>query len=262
MMQARFPQKLMEASSLMRIAPLPLIERVFHLPLGGRIASFCFSHVSKDSFVSAELLGSRIVNMFHMPRTPVPPGIGVFFSTYGERLNATISCLDGIFSDEELDKLEQDLRCSSLREFPDNVTCDVLVAGGGVAGVAAAVSAARKGCSVVLAERSERLGGIGTRGMLRGICGLYRNGGAEPAETLNRGIVREVVYELRERAPGRAIQKAGKVFVLPCASMDLEAVLLSLCEAEQGLTVASRKARLLAVKRPLREKSADVTLGP
>jgi hypothetical protein len=112
MMQVRFPEKLMAASALMRIAPLPLIERVFHLPLGGRIASFCFSHVSKDSFVSADLVGSRIVNMFHMPRTPVPPGIGVFFSTYGERLNATISCLDGIFSDAELDALEQDLRCS------------------------------------------------------------------------------------------------------------------------------------------------------
>jgi hypothetical protein len=112
MMQVRFPEKLMAASSLMRIAPLSLIERVFHLPLGGKIASFCFSHVSKDSFVSDDLLGARIINMFHMPRTPVPPGIGVFFSTYGERLNATISCLDGLFNDEELDILEQDLRGS------------------------------------------------------------------------------------------------------------------------------------------------------
>lgn len=110
--QSRFPQNLLAASALMRIAPLPFLERFLRLPLGGKIASFCFSHVSKDSFVSADLLGVRIINMFHMPRTPVPPGIGVFFNTYGERLNATISCLDGLFTGDELDALERDLRCS------------------------------------------------------------------------------------------------------------------------------------------------------
>lgn len=124
-----------------------------------------------------------------------------------------------------------------LSDVPDPATCDVLVAGGGVAGVAAAVGAARKGCRVVLAESTGHLGGIGTRGMLRSICGLYQNGAAEPAETLNSGIVREIVSSLRERAPLRGIQKIGKVFVLPCASNDLEAVLHSLCGDQQGLTV-------------------------
>ncbi len=109
-MQNRFPEKLMEASVLSRIAPLPVLERLFRLPIQGKIASFCFSHVSKDSFVSEDLLGARIVNMFHMPRTPMPPGIGVFFNTHAGRLNATISCLDGLFSDGELDQLERNLR--------------------------------------------------------------------------------------------------------------------------------------------------------
>jgi hypothetical protein len=112
MMRVKFPEKLMAASALMRIAPLLLIERILHLPLDGRIASFCFSHVSKDAFVSHDLFGSRITNMFHMPRTPVPPGVGVFFSTYAGRLNGTISCLEGVLSETELDGLERDLRCS------------------------------------------------------------------------------------------------------------------------------------------------------
>ena len=110
--QNRFPEKLAAAGALTRIAPLPLLERIFHLPMEGKIASFCFSHVSKDAFVSADLLGAKIVNLFHMPRTPVPPGIGVFFNSYSRRLNATISCLDGLFGDEELESLERDLRCS------------------------------------------------------------------------------------------------------------------------------------------------------
>ena len=111
-MQNRFPEKLMEAAVLSRIAPLPVLVRLFRLPIQGKIASFCFSHVSKDSFVSEDLLGARIINMFHMPRTPMPPGIGVFFNTYAGRLNATISCLDGLFSEDDLDGLERDLRGS------------------------------------------------------------------------------------------------------------------------------------------------------
>ncbi len=43
---------------------------------------------------------------------------------------------------------------------------DVIVAGGGVAGVAAAVSAAKDGCSVLLLEKSNILGGLGTLGLI------------------------------------------------------------------------------------------------
>lgn len=38
--------------------------------------------------------------------------------------------------------------------------CDILVVGGGAAGMAAALAAADTGCSVVLAEREDRLGGV------------------------------------------------------------------------------------------------------
>ena len=43
---------------------------------------------------------------------------------------------------------------------------DVIVAGGGVAGVAAAVTAAQQGHSVLLAEKSNILGGLGTLGLV------------------------------------------------------------------------------------------------
>lgn len=108
--QSRFPQNLMKASSLTRIAPLWLMKRIFHLPLQGKIASFCFSHVSKCSYSSHMLMDSRITNVFHMPRMPVPPGIGIFFNTFDNRLNATISWLDGTFSPEEVRLIESELR--------------------------------------------------------------------------------------------------------------------------------------------------------
>ena len=50
---------------------------------------------------------------------------------------------------------------------------DVLVVGGGAAGIAAAVGAARSGASVVLVERLGFLGGMATAALVGTVCGLY-----------------------------------------------------------------------------------------
>src|SRR5262249_58756933 len=52
-----------------------------------------------------------------------------------------------------------------------DVPCDVLVVGGGTGGVAAALAAARRGCSVCLVEETDLLGGQ-----------LPSPGGAPPAQ--------------------------------------------------------------------------------
>jgi len=44
--------------------------------------------------------------------------------------------------------------------------CDVIVVGGGFAGIAAALSAAREGKRVTLVEKSYYLGGLGTSGLV------------------------------------------------------------------------------------------------
>ena len=49
---------------------------------------------------------------------------------------------------------------------PINYECDVLVAGGGIAGIAAAMAAAREGKKVTLVERSFALGGLATSGLV------------------------------------------------------------------------------------------------
>ncbi len=103
--------------------------------------------------------------------------------------------------------------------------CDVLVAGGGVSGVPAAVASARAGCSTVLIEKEREPGGTGVRGMLRTICGLYLNGAVGPAGTLNEGLVREIVSLLMARSPQRTARKIGRVFILPYESSDLQEVL-------------------------------------
>ena len=53
------------------------------------------------------------------------------------------------------------------------LTCDVLVIGGGAAGVAAATAAGRAGAKVMLLERYGFLGGLATAAQVGTICGLY-----------------------------------------------------------------------------------------
>lgn len=52
------------------------------------------------------------------------------------------------------------------KNIPIKKQYDVIVCGGGVAGVAAAVSAAKNGCSTLLLEKSNILGGLGTLGLI------------------------------------------------------------------------------------------------
>ncbi len=52
------------------------------------------------------------------------------------------------------------------------IYADVLVVGGGVAGVAAAIAAAREGANTLLVEKHTCLGGIATSGLVNGIAGV------------------------------------------------------------------------------------------
>jgi len=117
------------------------------------------------------------------------------------------------------------------------MNCDILVAGGGVAGVPAAVAAARAGMRVVLVEKTNFLGGAGVVALHRHICGLYLNGTAEPEETLNPGLTREIVTGLAALSPSSLPLQMGRVWVLPFEPAHLRAVCESLARDEPGLTV-------------------------
>ena len=71
---------------------------------------------------------------------------------------------------------------------------DVVVLGGGPAGMAAAVAAAKSGCSTLLVERYGFLGGMGTAAGVTNFCGLHANVHGEI-----RQVVRGVADGLLER---------------------------------------------------------------
>ncbi|MDQ1329935.1 MAG: FAD-dependent oxidoreductase, partial [Thermodesulfobacteriota bacterium] len=118
-----------------------------------------------------------------------------------------------------------------------HLSCDILVAGGGVAGIAAAIRAAREGTRTVLAEMNGFPGGTAVNCMHRYICGLYSSELPPPDGTLNGGIADEICEGLKKLAPGTKPVKMGKVRLFPFATGDLIRVLRSLSEKQAGLEI-------------------------
>lgn len=83
----------------------------------------------------------------------------------------------------------------AARELPVRGTWDVVVAGGGLGGIAAALAAARAGAKTLLVERNAFLGGVATAGMCCSIFNCYYTGRHEPGPT---GIPVEIADRLAE----------------------------------------------------------------
>ena len=60
----------------------------------------------------------------------------------------------------------------AARRIPVIAETDVLVAGGGPAGIGAALAAARCGAKVMLIEKGSALGGVATLGMMSGCVSI------------------------------------------------------------------------------------------
>ncbi|MFH1904159.1 MAG: hypothetical protein ABIK53_01360 [bacterium] len=103
--KADLPADIEKASLLMRIAPLPVLGYLMRLPLKGQIASFCFSYIGEAAYASPVFMGKKIHNIFHMPRVPIPPGLGIFFNQFQGKLNVVISYLDGMLKKDEINSI-------------------------------------------------------------------------------------------------------------------------------------------------------------
>lgn len=89
---------------------------------------------------------------------------------------------------------------SEALQTPVLAQCDVAVAGGGIAGIAAALSAARLGADVVLVEREYLLGGLATLGLIAIYLPLCDGCGRQ----VSRGICDELFWlSIRHGPAGR-----------------------------------------------------------
>lgn len=116
---------------------------------------------------------------------------------------------------------------------------DTLVVGGGTAGIAAAVSAARMGAKTLLVERRSALGGMASNALVHTLCGLYllRDDETRPLVYANEGFPREFAESLIAAGGASAPMRMGKLDVLPHRPIALAAVADDITRRTPNLTV-------------------------
>jgi len=114
---------------------------------------------------------------------------------------------------------------------------DVIVAGGGSAGVAAAVSAARAGARTLLVERAGVLGGQAPLALVHSICGLYHLADDGPPRFANRGFAEEFATRLVAHGGAHGPVQMGRVWVLLTRPAAVAALAATIAGETPGLTV-------------------------
>jgi FAD dependent oxidoreductase len=111
---------------------------------------------------------------------------------------------------------------------------DVAIIGGGSAGLAAAVTAAREGAGVVLIERHGCLGGMGTASLVHTFCGLYLLRDEPAAVLANPGFPTEMA-ERMIAATGIGPLRMGRLDVLPQHPVEFVRIADELVAAESRI---------------------------
>jgi hypothetical protein len=95
------------------------------------------------------------------------------------------------------------------------ITSDVLVIGGGAAGIAAACAAASSGLKVALIERHSYLGGKATASVVGTLCGLYLRNKNSEAQFVCNGFSKSLALQLQELSNTLPQSNADGLHYLP-----------------------------------------------
>lgn len=131
---------------------------------------------------------------------------------------------------------------------PSREVFDVAVIGGGSAGLAASVTAARSGARTLLIERYGYLGGMGTASLVHTFCGLYLLRPEPGAVLANPGFCGEVAARMTA-VTGMGPVRMGRVDVLPQHPAAFVRIADELVAAEPSLELWLH-TELVSVRRP------------
>ena len=105
------------------------------------------------------------------------------------------------------------------------LNCDVLVIGGGAAGIAAATAAGRAGAKTILLELYGFLGGLATTAQVGTICGLYlRDSAGAEAVSVSGGFAQEFASRLQPAGGTKPLCVDRGLWVLPYSPPDFARV--------------------------------------
>jgi hypothetical protein len=156
--------------------------------------------------------------------------------------------------------------CEPLRELPVARKVDVLVVGGGISGLLAAVAAGRCGARTLVVERFGSLGGTGTAAMMNLFYVPYE---------MSRGLVRELFDRLIARGgaiPGQFVVYDPELYKVTALEMLAEAqvdVLLHTLVSDvvmddgiiRGIVIENKSGRQVILSRVTVDASGDADVA-
>ena len=118
------------------------------------------------------------------------------------------------------------------------LNCDVLVIGGGAAGIAAATAAGRAGASTILLERYGFLGGLASAAWVGTICGLYlRDATGAEATPVANGFAQEFAARLQAASNTKPLRVDTGLWVLPYHPADFARMADAVVGESKNVTV-------------------------
>jgi hypothetical protein len=119
------------------------------------------------------------------------------------------------------------------------LTCDVLVIGGGAAGIAAATAAGRAGAQTILLERYGFLGGLASAAWVGTICGLYlRDTTGREAVPVSGGFPQEFASRLQKISDSKPLRVDSGLWVLPYQPVNF-------AQVADAIVSETKKARVI-----------------
>ncbi len=156
--------------------------------------------------------------------------------------------------------LEYKIEGASLAQpaqlLPVDAEYDVVVAGGGMAGVGAAIAAARAGCKTLLAEQACALGGLATLGLVNIPLDFVSGIGAAMFKELreSQGLWhRNTDPEKHKLALDRMVKKAGVTVLLAAQAVDTVVRSRQVC----GLALQCKQGRRVVLAKRVIDCSGD-----
>ena len=120
---------------------------------------------------------------------------------------------------------------------PELINCDILVAGGGSAGLAACVAAARKGASVVLLEKNSFLGGKATAAYVGTVCGLYYSSASFVSTYVSDGFMVEFAEKLKTKSATPPMFNKHGLHFLPYQPFDFKILCDEYIHSEKNINI-------------------------
>jgi len=93
------------AMEFLQYRPLSRMLKALPWTSSGEIFSFNYADLAEVPSRLDRFMGSQVVNAFHVPAVLPRPGIGVFLNRCAGRENVVVSWVDGVVSDDEVDRV-------------------------------------------------------------------------------------------------------------------------------------------------------------